>query len=69
MKYRFINMNLEYASIIHTWKYEGEYSIYNYENDDCLLDPNNWSDMYAVLDENNDVAAEVTLYNNDLPEG
>ncbi|GCD11553.1 GNAT family N-acetyltransferase [Clostridium tagluense] len=69
MKYKFINMNLEYASIIHTWKYEGEYSVYNYENDDCLLDPNNWRDMYAVLDENNDVAAEITLYNNDLPEG
>jgi ribosomal-protein-alanine N-acetyltransferase len=69
MKYKFINMNSEYANVIHTWAYEGEYSIYSYEHDDCLLDPNNWRDMYAVLDGNNDVVAEVTLYNYDLPEG
>lgn len=69
MNYKFINMNSDYANIIHTWKYEGEYSIYSYEHDEGLLDPNNWCDMYAVLNENNDLVAEVTFYNNDLPEG
>jgi ribosomal-protein-alanine N-acetyltransferase len=69
MNYKFINMNLEYASVIQAWKYDGDYSVYNYEHDDGLLDPNNWCDMYAVLDENNDLVAEVTFYNNDVPQG
>ena len=68
MKYKFINMNLEYASVIQTWKYEVDYSVYNYEHDDGLLDPNNWCDMYAVLDENNDLVGEITFYNNDVPQ-
>jgi ribosomal-protein-alanine N-acetyltransferase len=68
MNYKFINMNSEYANVIHTWNYEGEYSIYSYEHDDCLIDPCNWGDMYAVLDENADLVAEVTFYNNDLPD-
>jgi len=62
-------MNSDYANIIHTWKYEGEYSIYSYEHDECLLEPSNWWHQYAVLNENNDLVAEITFYNNDLPEG
>lgn len=69
MNYKFINMNSDYANIIHTWKYEGEYSIYSYEHDERLLEPSNWCHQYAVLNENNDLVAEVTFYNNDLPEG
>lgn len=68
MNYNFINMNRGYANKIKTWEYEGEYSIYSYINDECLLDENNWNCIFAVLDEDNNLIAEVTFYNNDAPD-
>lgn len=64
MKYKFVNMNEKYARIIHKWKYEEKYSVYNYENSESLFDPTNWRNIYAVLDENKDLVGEVTFYNN-----
>jgi RimJ/RimL family protein N-acetyltransferase len=66
MKYKFVNMNEKYASIIYNWKYEGEFSIYNYDCSKELLDPENWYDIYAVLDDEDSLVAEVTFYNNDI---
>ncbi len=68
MKYKFVNMNEKYGSIIKKWEYEGEYMIYNYANSECLLDPANWDNIYAVLDENNDLVGEVTFYKNTADE-
>lgn len=64
MRYKFINMNEKYAGEIRKWAYEGEYEIYNYANSKSLFDPANWYNIYAVLDENDDLVAEVTFYNN-----
>lgn len=62
MRYKFINMNEKYACIIQKWEYEGEYAIYNYANSESLFEPANWDNIYAVLDENNDLVGEVTFY-------
>ena len=65
MNYNFVKMNKNYAKEIHTWEYDDEYSRYSYTNSECLMDPNSWGTMFAVLDDDNNLVAEVTFYSND----
>ncbi len=63
MKYNFIPMNQEYANeIVAHWKYDGEYSVYDYANEaDHILDSNSWGKgLFAVLDESGDLVGELT---------
>lgn len=57
-------MNGTYASemIVH-WKYDGEYSIYDYANErEHLLDETIWGNgLFAVLDEHDQLIGEVTI--------
>lgn len=64
MKYTFVPMNQEYAStIVDTWKYEKEYSIYDYTNEaDHMLDEKNWGrGTFAVLNQEGDLTGELTI--------
>ncbi|MCP4542974.1 MAG: GNAT family N-acetyltransferase [Chloroflexi bacterium] len=63
MKYNFIPMNQEYANEIVThWKYDGEYSIYDYANEaDHMLGSESWGKgLFAVLNEKGDLLGELT---------
>jgi ribosomal-protein-alanine N-acetyltransferase len=63
-KYNFVPMNREYAStIVNTWKYEGEYSIYNYINEaDHMLDEDGWGrGIFAVLNPQGDLIGELSI--------
>ncbi len=64
MKYKFVPMNKEYAKeMINNWKYKGEYSIYDYCNEEeLLLEEENWGfGKFAALDENNNLVGELTM--------
>jgi ribosomal-protein-alanine N-acetyltransferase len=64
MKYTFVPMNREYAStIVDTWKYEKEYSIYDYSNEaDHMFDEENWGKgLFAVLNQEGDLIGELTI--------
>jgi [ribosomal protein S18]-alanine N-acetyltransferase len=64
MKYTFVPMNQEYAStIVDTWKYEKEYSIYDYSNEtDHMLDEGVWGrGIFAVLNQEGDLIGELTI--------
>ncbi|MBI5294524.1 MAG: GNAT family N-acetyltransferase [Chloroflexi bacterium] len=64
MKYTFVPMNQEYAStIVDTWKYEKEYSIYNYSNEaDHMLDEQGWGrGIFAVLNQEGDLIGELSI--------
>lgn len=65
MVYQFVRMNEEYVNKIKTWKYEDEYSIYSYDNDTSISEPENWDYIFAVLDENKELVAEITFYQNE----
>lgn len=57
-------MNREYAAtIVETWKYPGEYSIYDYVNEsDHMLDEESWgSGIFAVLDQTGDLVGELSI--------
>ncbi|ERI91977.1 acetyltransferase, GNAT family [Clostridiales bacterium oral taxon 876 str. F0540] len=63
MIFKFVPMNEGYArEMIDNWKYEGEYSIYNYVNEaELLLEEQSWgANRFAVLDENDELAGELT---------
>ncbi len=52
MKFKFVPMNDNYAkTMINEWKYENEYSIYDYCNEaEDLLEKKNWGfSKFAVL--------------------
>ncbi len=64
MNYIFVPMNKEYADqIVSQWKYQGEYSIYNYSNEaEHILDDRGWGkSLFAVLDEEGDLIGELTI--------
>ncbi|WDV48131.1 GNAT family N-acetyltransferase [Clostridiaceae bacterium M8S5] len=64
MKFKFDPMNLEYArEMIDNWKYDGEYHIYDYINEEeCLLDKETWGlGRFAVLNEEDNLIGEVTI--------
>lgn len=64
MNYSFVPMNRAYAStIVDTWKYEKEYSIYDYANEaDHMLDEEGWgSGIFAVLDPQGDLVGELSV--------
>jgi ribosomal-protein-alanine N-acetyltransferase len=64
MKYTFVPMNKEYATeIVNTWKYENEYSIYDYSNEaDHMLDEEAWDGgIFAILDQDGELVGELSI--------
>ena len=64
MTYNFVPMSREFAStIVNTWKYENEYSIYDYSNEaDHMLDEDGWDNgIFAVLNENMELIGELSI--------
>jgi ribosomal-protein-alanine N-acetyltransferase len=64
MNYNFIPMNREYAStIVETWKYQKEYSIYDYANEsDHMLDEEGWGrGIFAVLNQEGELIGELSI--------
>lgn len=64
MNYTFVPMNREYAStIVDTWKYEKEYSIYDYSNEaDHMLDEEGWGrGIFAVLNQEGELIGELSI--------
>jgi len=62
--YNFVPMNREYAAtIVDTWKYENEYSIYDYSNEaDHMLDDEGWGrGIFAVLNQEGDLMGELSI--------
>lgn len=63
MNFKFVSMNADYAQeMINTWKYENEFSIYNYVNEkECLLEAENWGlGRFAALNEDEELVGELT---------
>lgn len=57
-------MTQEYAArIVDTWKYEGEYSIYDYANEaDHMLDGDAWgTGIFAILDQAGELVGELSI--------
>jgi [ribosomal protein S18]-alanine N-acetyltransferase len=64
MDYSFVPMTRGYAStIVETWKYEDEYSIYDYSNEaDHMLDEQGWgTGIFAVLDQAGELVGELSI--------
>lgn len=64
MNFKFVALNDDYASeMINNWKYGGEYSIYDYENEEeFLLNSKNWGvERFVALDENEKLVGELTI--------
>jgi ribosomal-protein-alanine N-acetyltransferase len=64
MHYIFAAMTQEYAAhMVKTWKYEGEYSIYDYANEaNHMLDPESWgTGVFAVLDPAGELIGELSI--------
>lgn len=64
MNYTFAPMNREYASaIVDTWKYEKEYSIYDYSNEaEHMLDEDGWGKgIFAVLNQEGSLIGELSI--------
>jgi len=64
MTYTFVPMNHEYvSSIVDTWKYENEYSIYDYSNEaDHMLDKDGWGNgIFAVLNMDGELIGELSV--------
>ncbi len=64
MKFKFVPMNDNYAkTMINEWKYENEYSIYDYCNEaEDLLEKKNWGfSKLAVLNEKEILVGELTI--------
>lgn len=64
MKFKFVPMNDNYAkTMINEWKYENEYSIYDYCNEaEDLLEKKNWGfSKFAVLNEKEILVGELTI--------
>jgi ribosomal-protein-alanine N-acetyltransferase len=62
--YTFVPMQREYAAaIVDTWKYEKEYSIYDYSNEaDHMLDEEGWGrGIFAVLNQAGDLIGELSI--------
>jgi ribosomal-protein-alanine N-acetyltransferase len=64
MSYTFVPMNKAYAvEIVDTWKYENEYSIYDYSNEaDHMLDSQAWGrGIFAVLSPEGELVGELSI--------
>ena len=64
MTYTFVPMNHEFAAmIVNTWKYENEYSIYDYSNEaDHMLDEDGWMNgIFAVLNSDGELIGELSI--------
>ncbi|MCM1989004.1 GNAT family N-acetyltransferase [Oceanirhabdus seepicola] len=64
MKFKFVPMNLEYAQeMIQNWKYDGEYHIYDYKNEEeFLLEKETWGlGKFAVLNEEDKLIGELNI--------
>ncbi len=64
MNYHFVPMTRAYATtIVENWKYEGEYAIYDYSLEaEHMLDEESWGrGVFAVLDEQGKLAAELSI--------
>ncbi|MDF2673447.1 MAG: N-acetyltransferase [Clostridiales bacterium] len=64
MKFIFVPMNEEYAEqMLECWKYEGEYSIYNYINEkDWIMEREAWGrDLFAVINESDELIGELSM--------
>jgi ribosomal-protein-alanine N-acetyltransferase len=64
MSYTFVPMNRAYAAeIVDTWKYESEYSIYDYSNEaDHMLDSEAWGrGIFAVLSPEGELVGELSI--------
>lgn len=64
MDYFFVPMTAEFAGIIvNTWKYEGDYAIYDYVNErEHMLDTSAWGrGIFAVLDGNTELIGELSV--------
>ncbi|WP_055108585.1 GNAT family N-acetyltransferase [Paenibacillus ihumii] len=57
--YQYLPMTGEYASLIASWKYEGQYSFYNLDGSpECLSELMN-GDYYSVLDEHEELVGFI----------
>lgn len=64
MTYTFTPMTSEYAhEIVANWKYEGDFSIYDYSNEkEHMLDEEGWkTGIFAVLNESNELIGECSI--------
>jgi len=64
MTYTFVPMSREFAStIVNTWKYKNEYSIYDYSNEaDHMLDEDGWRNgIFAVLHQDGELIGELSI--------
>ena len=66
MHYNFVPMNAEQANtIVANWKYDGEYSIYDYSNKaeaEHMLDATGWGKgVFAVLNGDGDLIGELSI--------
>ncbi len=62
--YTFVPMSRQYVlTIVDTWKYEKEYSIYDYSNEaDHMLDEEGWGrGIFAVLNQEGDLIGELSI--------
>lgn len=63
MIFKFVAQNGDYArEMINNWKYESEFSIYDYINEEeLLLNAENWgAERFAVLNEDEELVGELT---------
>lgn len=63
MNFKFVAMNGDYArEMINNWRYENEFSIYDYVNEkECLLEAENWGvTRFAVLNKDEELIGELT---------
>jgi [ribosomal protein S18]-alanine N-acetyltransferase len=64
MNYTFVPMNEGYATeIVETWKYENEYSIYDYSNEaEHMLDSEGWGKgIFAILNQEEELVGELSI--------
>jgi ribosomal-protein-alanine N-acetyltransferase len=64
MNYHFVPMNAAYArTIVDAWKYENEYSIYDYANEaGHILDTESWGKgLFAVLSQEGELVGELSI--------
>ncbi len=64
MEFHFVPMSAEYAQhIVDTWRYEGEYAIYNYDREaGHMLDREEWGrGLFAVLDGEDKLVGELSF--------
>lgn len=61
--FHFTEMTAPYAQQIVRWKYDGMYALYDYAREaDHILDASQWGNtLFAVLDEANELAGELSL--------